>query len=163
MHGKELFAFANLRSAGAVFEWAHVFEGVHRMGADDPIRLMPDVPLELAHGDSGSITEETVLFARVEAERVQLALELSDIVSSELGRSQVEGPIAEAVPRFDELPPGIGPDHSVDAEAPQLLESADSGLGGRTEPSGAPLSVVDRTHHRAEALMDVVDLGAVIS
>jgi hypothetical protein len=163
MHGEQLFAFANLRATGAVFEWANVVEGIHRMGTDDPIRLMSDVALELTDSDGRPVTEETILFARVEAERVQLALELPDIVPPELGRPQVQSPIAESVTGFDELPPGVGPHHTVDAEAAQLLEGTDRGEGGRAEASGAPFSIVDRTHYRAEAVMDVVDLGPLVS
>src|SRR5436189_2799215 len=105
MHGEELFAFANLRAAGAVFERAHVVERIHGVRADDPIRLVSDVPLELTNRHGRPVTEEAVLLAGVEAERVQLALERPDIVASELGRPQVQGSVAEAIPGLDELPP----------------------------------------------------------
>ena len=42
---------------------------------DDPVDLVADVALELPDGAVGVGTEETVLLARIEAERVQLALQ----------------------------------------------------------------------------------------
>ena len=132
------------------------------MQAGDPVGHLTDVALELAEGPVAVGPEQAVLAARIEPERVQLALQRADIVAAEHRGVQVQGAVAEAVARFHQLAPGIGPHDAVHAEQPVLLEAAD-GLVGRGPETPAALGVVDREAEREEAFLDVADLGSGVS
>ena len=107
--------------------------------------------------------EQAVLAARVEPERVQLALQRARTSSPRNMRGvQVQGAVTQAVARFHQLPPGVGPHDAVDPEQPILLEPA-HGLIGRGPETPAALGVVDREAEREEPFLDVADLGSGVS
>ena len=101
---------------------AHALEHGQRVQAGDPVGYLTDVALELAEGPVAVGPEQAVLTARIEPERVQLALQRADIVAAEHRGVQVQGAVAQAVARFHQLAPGVGPHDAVHTEQPILLE-----------------------------------------
>ena len=93
---------------------------------------------------------------------VELALEGSNVVTTEVGRVEVQGAIAEPIARLDELPPRVGPDEPVLAQAPAGLEGPHGALGRRSVPS-TELRLVDREIEPGQTLLDVADLGPLVS
>src|SRR5207245_4322131 len=76
-------------------------------------------------------TEYAVDAAGGEAERAQVFLQVADVVASEHRRAQVQEPVAEAVPGFDERTPRLGSTDPVDSQASVLLEPSDGCFGRR--------------------------------
>ena len=100
--------------------------------------------------------------ARVESERVQLALQRSDVVAPEQRGVQVQRPVTQSIAGFHELSPCVGTHESVDPKQTNGLERADRGVGGGSERA-VSLRVVDRDAERDQALLDVGDLGAAVA
>ena len=106
-----------------------------RVEPDDPVHPGGDVALELAHGPVRARTEDPVLLAGVEPERVQHPLERTHVVPAERRRTEVERPVAEPVTGLDELPPRVGAHDPVRRQPARTLEPPDRLLGGRPERS----------------------------
>ena len=100
------------------------------MRPDDPVDLVAHVVLELEGRLRRPRAEQPVLLARVEAEGVQLSLELAHVVPAEHRRSKVEGSIAEPEPGLDELAPRVRSHDPVDRQTPPALEVPDRRLRG---------------------------------
>ena len=132
------------------------------MGADDPVRLVPDVALEHAEGAVGPRAEEAVFLPAVEPERIQHPLEFAYVVSSEHRGSVVQGPVAEPPASLHELLPGIGTDEAVHLQMPFLLEPADRGLGARSEGPDE-LRAFDVGAERRQPRLDVGDLRTAVA
>ena len=77
------------------------------LGAADAVGGDPDVPLELDERAGGVVTEDAVLAPGVEAERVQPALELADVVAPQHRPAAVEHAVAEAEAALDERGPRL--------------------------------------------------------
>src|SRR5206468_10047773 len=105
---------------------------------------------------------DAVLLARVEPERVQLALELADVIAPERGRVSVQGAVAQTEPGLRELHPRIRPDEPVDAQVSELLERPDGGFRGGPECPGQ-LTGRERVAQRGQTLLDVEHLRAVVA
>ena len=69
----------------------------------------------------------------VEAQQVELDLELQHVVAAERRLAQVEQAVAERVAGLDELAPRVGAHAPVGEQAALLLEREDRGLGVRPE------------------------------
>ena len=69
--------------------------------------------------------EDAVLAPGVEAERVEAALEVVDVVAAQHRRREVEQAVAEAEAALDQRAPGLGSADAVDAQAALRLELAD--------------------------------------
>ena len=93
---------------GPGFLRAHAFERRDDMRSRDAVGVLTHVALELAQGPVGGRPEHPVLAARVEPQRVQLALERADVVAAEDGRVQVQRAVAQPVAGLDQLAPGVG-------------------------------------------------------
>ena len=160
----ELFLLADQRPARAGLERTHPLEHLDRMQVPRCRRASsPDVALELAHRPIGVRAEHAVLAAGVESERIQLALQGSDVVAPEERGVQVQGAIAEPVPGLDELTPRVGPHEAVDAQAAPSLEGAHGCVGRRSE---APLALLGSSIGRSsphQAFLDVADLRALVA
>ena len=87
--------------------------------------------------------EQAVLAARVEPERVQLALQRADVVAAEHRGVQVQGAVAQAVARLDQLAPGVGPHEAVHPEAPSLpgTRARPASVDGPKRPPSSAASI----------------------
>ena len=103
----------------------------------------------------GVVTEDAVFAAGVEAEAVQPALEVGDVVAAQHGAAPVEQPVTEAVAALDHRGPRLGPAHAVDPQAPRLLEGAHDLLGRRSVL--AELVAWGLVAQRAEPELEVAD------
>src|SRR5262249_31680014 len=110
-------------------------ERVGRLGTEDAVGREPGVTLELEERAGGVGSEDPVLLARVETERVQATLQFGDVVAPQHRLGDVEQPVAEPEAARDECGPGLGPANPVDAQGAFLLERADLPLRGGTEAS----------------------------
>ncbi len=119
------------------------------------------VALELAKRTFGVRAQDAVHPARVESERAQALLELVDVVAAQHGGAQVEEPVPEPVPGFDQGLPRGGVAHPGDAQSPVFLEVLDGGRG--RGPEGADLRPFDRTACRREPLLHVGDRRARVA
>ena len=72
----------------------------------------------------GVVAEDAVLAAGVEAERVQAALELGDVVAAQHRPAAVEQAVAEAEAALDQRRPGLRPADAVDPQPAVVLEGA---------------------------------------
>src|SRR5207247_9643163 len=95
-----------------------------------------NVALELGDRVGSLLAEDAVLAAGVEPERVQLTLELGDVVATQHGLSEVERPIAERETALDERGPRLAATEPGTDETALLLDCAASGGGGRAELAG---------------------------
>ena len=104
------------------------------------------VALELDERTRRVVAEDAVFPAGVEAEPVQAALELGDVVAAQHRAAAVEQAVAEAVPALDHRRPGLRAADAVDPQAPGLLEGAHDrfGRGARTLPTRSRGIVVTR-------------------
>jgi hypothetical protein len=158
----QFLALADHRTRGARLRRPHASQDRKRMGTDDPVGLIAHVSLELPEGGVGLRTVQAVLLARVEAERVQLALEFPHVVAAEQRGPVVQGAVAQAPSGLDELFPRVGADQPVDAQVPFALEPAHRALGGAAERAAA-LGGLDRGAERHQALLDVGDLVPAVT
>ena len=99
---------------------------------------MPSLPSPALRWNSleragGVGPEDAVFLARVEAERVEAALELDDVVAAQHRAADVEHPVAEAEAALDQRGPGLAAADSVDSQRSVFLEAAKFTLRGRTE------------------------------
>ena len=76
-------------------------------------------------------SEDAVLAAGVEPERVQPTLELGHVVAAQHRLTEVEQPVAERVAALDERGPRLRSADAVDADPPPGLERAHGLLGAR--------------------------------
>ena len=111
-------------------------EGV---GANDAVGSHAHVALEIADGAVAPLAKDPVGPARVEPERVQLPLEVADVVAAEHGVAEVHNAVPQAVAGLHQLGPGLGADLPVHEQPAALLEGPDGGLGRRAEQ---PLQLV---------------------
>ena len=72
----------------------------------------------------GVVAEDAVLAAGVEAERVQPALELGDVVAAQHRAAAVEEPVAEREAALDQRGPGLGPQMPSTRSPRAVLERA---------------------------------------
>ena len=105
--------------------------------------------------------EDAVFLAGVEAERVETALELHDVVAAEHGAADVEHPVAEVEPALDQRGPRLAPADAVDAQRSVFLERPKFTLRGRAE--GAELAGRDGVAERDEATLKVPDCLATVA
>ncbi len=99
--------------------------------------------------------EDAVFLAGVEAERVEAALELDDVVAAQHRAADVEHAITEAEAALDQRGPGLAAADAVDSQRSVFLERPKFTLRGRTE---APeLLGRDRMSERDEPLLEVPD------
>ena len=113
----ELLGLADDPTPRHVVERTHPFERRDRVQPDYAVGFVADVALEIAHRRLGLGTVHAVLLARIEAERIELALQRSDVVAAQERRVDEQGAIAEPEARLHELTPGVGPDEPVDVQA----------------------------------------------
>ena len=128
-------------------------------GAADAVGGQVHVALELDQRPGGVVAEDAVLATGVEAEPVEAALQLADVVAPEHRPAAVEQSVAEAVAALHDRRPRLGPADAVDPQAAGLLEGAHGLLGRVGERAG-----FDPGHlvtERAEADLEVADGLAV--
>ncbi len=123
------------------------FELGEDYGTCNSIFCQPTAFLKLDDAPLSIRSENAVFLAGVEPEEVQSVLEGFDIIASHHGAAIVENPVAHDPTRFDELPPGIGPNYAVGRHSAAFLKGTDRrsrcvvvGAGGTyviTEPSQA--------------------------
>ena len=130
--------------------------------ADDAVRREAGVALEVQHGALDLVVVHAALGSGVEAEQVELDLELEDVVAAERRFAQVEQAVAERVAGLHHLAPGVGADPPVGEQAALLLEREDRGLGVRAEEAvhafSAQLEALP-----AQAGLDVEDFFAAVA
>ena len=116
-------------------------------GPQTPSAVAPALRWNWRERGLGLGAEDAVLAAGVEAERVQPALELGDVVAAQHRARQVEQPVAELEAALDQRAPGLGSADAVDAQPASLLELADRGFEAcrrtrrrprRATPAAAP-------------------------
>ncbi len=93
------------------------------------------VALELDQRARGVVAQDAVLAAGVEAESVESALELGDVVTPQHRPAPIEEPVAQAVPALDDRRPRLRPADAVDPQAARVLEGADHRFRGRAVPT----------------------------
>src|SRR5690606_5920764 len=98
---------------------------LHGAVARDPVDLEADVALELLDGSLGQGAEETVLRAAVEAQLVEAALQLPDVVPAHHRGAAPQQAITEAVSGFHQGAPRLRPHDAVRGQAAVALEAAD--------------------------------------
>src|SRR5207302_8233767 len=108
-------------------------ERAHGLGGNDTVRRQAVVPLELADGGFGLRAEDAVDTSGVESEGREAILKVAHVVPAEVGRGEVQDPVAESPGCLDELAPGFFPDDAVDVQAALLLEGYHAHLGPRAE------------------------------
>src|SRR5262249_44795141 len=105
----------------------------HRRPAAEAVRRQSDIALELGDRDRRLLAEDAVLTTGVEPERVQLTLELGDVVATQHGLAEVQGAVAEREAALDHGRPRLGAAHPVDVEAALLLKGSHRSVGRSTE------------------------------
>ena len=83
-------------------------------GPEDPVAPEARVPLELGERAGGVGAEDAVFLAGIEAERVEAALELDDVVAAEHGAADVEHPVTEAKTALDQRGPRLVTADTID-------------------------------------------------
>src|SRR5581483_7584342 len=124
------------------------------------VRREADVVLKLAYRIVCLESEDAVLFAGIEAERVESCLQIADVVAAHGRPPQIKSARAERPPGFDELAPRVLFDDAVRTEAAAYLEDLDGGLRLLAEGSAF---VCDRVAQRNQARLDVGDGAARVS
>ena len=147
---------------GPVSSRTHAFQGGDRVQPHDAIGLLADVALEVSDRTIGVLAEQSVLAPGVEPQGIELALQRTDVVTAVERGVEIQGSITQAVARFDQLAPRVGPDQPVDPQQSFALEGPHGGVGGRSEVTAA-LRVLDRDAERGQAVLDVADLGPGVS
>ena len=141
---------------------AHGLELPERALADDAVQGEAGVALEVEHGALDLLVVHAALRPGVEAQQVELDLELQHVVAAERRLAQVEQAVAERVAGLDELAPGVGAHAPVGEQAALLLEREDGGLGVRPEEAvhafSAQLEALP-----AQAGLDVEDFFAAVA
>jgi hypothetical protein len=158
----QLLPLTNERARGNRFERPHPTKDRERVRSDDPVWVVPDVPLEESERGIGPRTVQSVLLPAVEAESIQHPLELPDIVSSEHRGPVIQGAIAELPSGLDELFPRVGPDEAVDLEMSVPLEPSDGCLRRGAERT-VTLGVVDDGSERRQPRLDIRDLRTSVA
>jgi len=93
----------------------------------------PGIALKLVEGGFGVGTKQPVHPPGVEAERTEASLQRSHVVPPQHRLALVQEAVTEAVPRFDEGRPCLGPTYAVSAQSPLSLERPYGGSGAATE------------------------------
>jgi hypothetical protein len=104
---------------------AHPVERRDGGRATDPVGGEPGVALERPDRLARVVAEDPVLTPGVEAERVQPALQLEDVVAAHHRAAPVEEAVAEAVAALDQGRPGLAADDPVDPQPSRLLKRTD--------------------------------------
>lgn len=112
------------------------FEVLDHRRTADAVRRKPGVALKVGDRGNGVLPEDRVDPTRVEPERRETTLELSDVVATEHRAAEVEQAISEPVPRFHEGTPRRGIEHAGAGETVLLLEPPEGALGRRAEHPG---------------------------
>ncbi len=102
-------------------------------GPQDAVHGEPGVALEVGQGLGAELTEDAVHPSGVEAEGGEASLQVSDVVAAQHGPTEIEEPVSQSQPGFDQGRPGLGAAHAVDPQAPAVLEPLDGGLGAHAE------------------------------
>ena len=129
-------------------------------GPHTPSGSMPRVALELPERVLGLRSEDAVLAAGVEAERVEPPLQLGHVVAAQHGRAQVEQAIAERTATLDQRAPGLGPADAVDAQPAARLEVANR---RRAVSSPKKPSSVTEQPHCVETDLEVTNCVAAVA
>jgi hypothetical protein len=108
-------------------------QGVDGFRPADAVGLESPFALESAQPGVGLGSEDAVLPAGVEPERVEPALQLAHVVAAQHRRAHVEEPIAERPAALDQRAPRLGAADAVDAQAAARLELAHARAGLFTE------------------------------
>ncbi len=87
---------------------------------------------------SSSGREDAVDGPAIEAQFVESALQIENVVPAHVGHAQVEEPVAGLVAGLDQFRPGVVLDDAVGEEQSLLLEGADGVLGVRPEEPIGP-------------------------
>jgi hypothetical protein len=124
------FANAGDRARGEPVDAA---ERGDRGRAADPVGGEPEVALELHDGGRGFTAENAVFAPGVEAEGVEAALKLRDIVAPEHRLTEIHHAIAEGEAALHERGPRLRTAEAVDEKTTLLLEVPHGGLGRRPE------------------------------
>ena len=127
--------------------------------AADRIGRDARVALELPERGFGLRAENAVLAARIEAERVEPALQDPDIVAAQHRPAQVQQPVAQAERALDQRAPGLGSADAVDEEPARVLERPHRVLGRGVERAGG----ADRTAGAIQPVLELEDGGAARS
>ena len=98
-------------------------------GPHDAVGREAGVALELPERGFGLGPEDAVLATGVEAEPVEPALKVGDVVAAQHRPAEVEQAVAEPVAALDQRAPGLRSADAVDAQAARVLELADRALG----------------------------------
>ena len=161
-HPAQLLALSHDGSARHVFEGPHPLDGRDRVQPHHAVGFLADVALELAHRQVGPLAVDPVLLAGVEPERVELALQFADVVSSERRRVHVQRSVTEPEPCFDELHPRVRAHQAIDPEVAEVLERADGGFRRGSEPP-RQLTRCQGVPEGRQPLLDVQDLGPLVA
>ena len=129
-------------------------------GPQTPSVVEAGVALELPERGLGLGPEDAVLAAGVEAEPVEPALQLGDVVAAQHRPAQVEQPVAEREAALDERAPRLRSADAVDAQAARCLERRAPRSRSRRRSHRRPRS---RTRPRPDALLEVADRVAAIA
>ena len=127
--GVAAVALGDLLALASRLGLAYRLELPERALADDAVGREPGVALEVQHGALDLLVVHPSLGAGVEAQQVELDLELQHVVAAERRLAQVQQAVAERVAGFHHLAPGVGAHMPVGEQAALLLERKDRGLG----------------------------------
>ena len=111
-------------------------EGGDALRPADGVGHGTDVALEVPQRLGGVGAEDAVAPPGVEAEGVELLLQVEDVVAAQHRRPVVEEPVAEPVAGFHQRAPRLAAADAVDAQAPGRLEGPDGGGGALAEEAG---------------------------
>ncbi len=119
------------------------------------VRGQPGVSLELCERAGRSIPKNSIDSPGVEPEPTETLLEVGDVVAAHHRAAPVQEAVAERKAGFDERRPGLSSAHSVDTQAPSVLERLEGGARCLSKDAGwvradaesqldqAPLDVCD--------------------
>jgi hypothetical protein len=110
--------------------------------------------LESAHGCIRVTPEDAVLASRIETECIQAGLQRAHVVPTKGRAAEIEGAVAQAPRRFDQLFPSVRSDYPVDQDVALLLERANRFLRLAPEPSGF---LSDLESERSQPVLDIGD------
>ena len=142
-----------LRTASSLLE---------RAVADDAVRRHPGVALEVEDGALDLLVVHAALRPGVEAEQVELDLELQHVVAAERRLAQVEQAVAQGVAGLHQLAPGVGAHAPVGEQPALLLEREHGDLGAGAEEAVDALSA-QLEALPAQAGLDVEDFFAAVA
>ena len=134
----------------------HATELLGDLATGDPILSHPPIGLEIHQRPKRIGPEDSIDLAGVEAERVEAALQVGDIIAADHGSAVVEHAITEAEAGSNQGSPGVGSNDPVGGKTALTLEplhcgkcsglEAAASIGGRAEAEGRQpvLDVADR-------------------